>query len=92
MAHPPLEELVQKLADASKEVEVGARYVHYKDPTKEKEYIVKSLAILEVTDEIVVIYEGQYNNPKVSFVRPLASFCALVDVAGVLTPRFTKIN
>lgn len=88
MAHLPLEELVQKLADAGREVEVGAHYTHYKDPTKE--YLVKSLALLEATDEVAVIYEAQYNNPRVSFIRPSTSFCELVDVNGVPTPRFTK--
>jgi hypothetical protein len=89
MAHLPLEELVKKLADAGREVEVGARYTHYKDPTKE--YIVKSLALLEATDEVAVIYEGQYNTPRVSFIRPLSSFCGTVEVNGIPTPRFTKL-
>ena len=90
MAHLPLKELIQRLADAEKEVEVGGRYGHYKDPTKE--YIVKSLALLEATDEVMVIYEGQYNNPRVSYIRPLASFCEVIDIAGVPTPRFTKMH
>ena len=90
MAHLPLEELAKILAAAEREVEVGARYSHYKNPTKE--YIVKSLALLEATDEVVVIYEGQYNDPRVPFVRPLTSFCEFIDVAGVPTPRFTKLN
>ncbi|MEK7157069.1 MAG: DUF1653 domain-containing protein [Patescibacteria group bacterium] len=89
MAHIPLEKLAQKLADAGREVEVGARYVHYKDPAKE--YVIKSFAILEATDEVGVIYEAQYDK-RISFIRLLTNFCGSVDVAGVSTPRFTKAN
>ena len=88
MAHVSLEELAQRLADAGREVEVGGRYVHYKDPTKE--YIVKSLVIIEATEEVGVVYEAQYDT-RISFMRPLADFCAVIDLAGVPTPRFSKI-
>jgi len=88
MAHLPLEELAEKLADAGREVEVGARYVHYKD--RAKEYLVKSLAIFEATEEVGVVYEAQYDT-HVSFIRPLADFCALIEVNGVPTPRFAKL-
>lgn len=89
MAHLPLEELAEKLSHAGREVFVGARYTHYKDSTKE--YVVKSLAILEATEEVGVIYEAQYDT-RISFIRPFADFCALVEVNGVPTPRFTKIK
>ncbi len=88
MAHLSSEALAGKLSEAGREVEVGARYTHYKDPSKE--YLVKSLGILEATDEVAVIYEAQYGD-KVSFIRPLESFCATVVVDGVPTQRFTKI-
>lgn len=88
MAHVSQEELAKQLAEAGREVPVGGRYVHYKDPTKE--YVVKSLGVLEATDEVAVIYEAQYGE-KVSFIRPLASFCALVLVDGVSVPRFSKV-
>lgn len=88
MAHTSLEELTKRLTDAGREVEVGGRYVHYKDITKE--YVVKSFAILEATEEVGVIYEAQYDT-RISFIRPLADFCALIDVAGVPTQRFTKL-
>ena len=88
MAHLSSEELAGKLSEAGRGVEVGARYVHYKDPSKE--YLVKSLGILEATDEVAVVYEAQYGD-KVSFIRPLESFCASVETDGVLTPRFRKV-
>ncbi len=87
MAHVSLEELAQRLAEVSGKVEVGARYVHYKDPTKE--YVVKSLAILEATEEVAVVYEAQYDT-RISFVRPLSSWCATVEVEGKSVPRFSK--
>lgn len=87
MEHIAIEELAKQLAAAEKEVEVGARYVHYKNPTKE--YVVTGLAVLEATDEIAVLYKAHYAE-HVSFVRPLKSFCAMVDVEGVPVPRFVK--
>lgn len=88
MAHVSLEELAKRLADAGREVEVGGRYMHYKNP--EQEYIVRSLAILEATEEVGVIYEAQYDT-RIPFIRPLSSFCATIDVDGVPTQRFVKI-
>ena len=88
MAHIPLEELAQRLTDAGREVEVGVRYVHYKDSTKE--YVVKSLVIIEATEEVGVLYEAQYDK-RISFMRPLADFCAVVHVDVTPMPRFTKI-
>jgi len=90
MAHTSLEELAKRLADAGREVEVGGRYVHYKDSTKE--YLVKSLVVIEATEEVGVIYEAQYDT-RISFLRPLSDFLAVVvDVAGTSTPRFSKIK
>ena len=88
MAHVPLEELAKRIEDAKMEVEVGARYVHYKDPTKE--YVITELAILEAAEEVAVVYQAQYDE-RVSFIRPLSSFVAIVDVDGTPTPRFTKV-
>ncbi|MFA5996482.1 MAG: DUF1653 domain-containing protein [Candidatus Paceibacterota bacterium] len=89
MPHISQEELAKQLAEAGREVLVGGLYVHYKDSTKE--YVVKSLGVLEATDEVAVIYEAQYGE-KVSFIRPLASFCELVLVDGVSVPRFRKVQ
>ena len=88
MAHLSLGELAKRIADAEREVEVGARYTHYKDSTKE--YVVTELAILEATEEVAVIYQAQYDE-RVSFIRPLSSFTAIVHVDGTPTPRFSKI-
>lgn len=88
MAHISLNELAERLAHAEEEVERGARYVHYKDPTKE--YVVKSFGILEATEEVGVVYEASYDT-RISFVRPLSSFCGMVEVEGKSVPRFTKV-
>ncbi len=88
MPHISQEELAKQLAEAGRGVQIGGCYVHYKDPTKE--YVVKSLGVLEATDEVAVIYEAQYGE-KVSFIRPLASFCELVLVDGVSVPRFRRV-
>jgi hypothetical protein len=87
MAHVSQEELSRRLKEAATHVEVGARYRHYKDPTKE--YVVKSLAILEENDEVAVIYEGQYG-AFASYVRPLASWIETPEWEGKRVPRFVK--
>lgn len=89
MAHTSLETLAQHLKDAHERVTVGARYAHYKHP--EQHYLVTSLAVLEATEEIAVIYEAQYGD-HIPFIRPLESFLSLVDVNGVQTPRFSKVS
>ena len=88
MAHRSQEELAKLLADAATQVEVGARYHHYKDATKE--YVVKALGILEADETVGVVYEGQYG-AFASYIRPLSSWLETVEKDGVRVPRFTKV-
>ncbi|MFZ1075785.1 MAG: DUF1653 domain-containing protein [Minisyncoccia bacterium] len=88
MAHASQEELNARLSDAAALVEVGARYVHCKDASKE--YVVKSLAILESTEEIAVVYEAQYGD-GITFIRPLSNWLETVEWEGKTVPRFQKI-
>ena len=88
MAHCSQEELSALLKDASVKVEVGARYIHFKDSAKT--YVVASLAILESSEEVAVVYTGEYGD-RVSFVRPLSSWLAEVAWEGKSVPRFQKI-
>lgn len=88
MAHIPQAELARRLADAAQFVEVGARYTHYKDTRNA--YVVKALAILEATEEVAVVYEGQYGE-HITFIRPLVSWLELAERQGKLVPRFSKV-
>jgi hypothetical protein len=88
MAHLSQEELSRRLIEAAALVEVGARYTHYK--SSDKEYLVKSLAILEEDESVAVVYEGQYG-AFASYVRPLLSWVETVEWEGKRVQRFTKI-
>jgi hypothetical protein len=88
MAHCSQEELRARLDEAAAKVEIGARYTHFKEPSKA--YVVKSLAILESTEEVAVVYEAQYGD-RTSFIRPLSSWLAAVEWEGKMMQRFTKI-
>ena len=88
MAHRSQEELSQLLQKAATEVEVGARYRHFKDASKE--YVVKALGILESDETVAVVYEGQYGAFG-SYIRPLSSRLETIEKDGVRVPRFTKI-
>lgn len=89
MSHTPQHVLKEKLVAAEALVPVGARFVHFKSP--ETLYIVKSLATLEDTMEVAVIYEGQYEE-RLSFIRPLSNFIETVEFNGSLVPRFQRID
>lgn len=86
MTHRPLEELRQDLLAASGKVQVGKRYTHYKHP--EVFYTVTGLAVLEATDEVVVIYSALESGQQISFVRPLTSWLEIVHIDGKVAPRF----
>ncbi len=89
MAHLSPEELSELLADAAQAVEVGARYVHFKDPTRQ--YAVTGLGVAEADESVAVIYQALYGE-RITFVRPLASFTASVELDGTAVPRFTKVS
>lgn len=89
MAHASQEELAARVAAAAEDVTVGGRYVHFKDPTRQ--YEVTALAIMEADESVAVVYRALYDD-GISFVRPLASFTALVEADGRSVSRFTKVS
>ncbi len=84
MKHLTLDELDERLHVAAQNVVVGGRYRHYKG----NYYTVTQLAILEATNEPVVIYRADYD-ARISFVRPVTSWLEKVDIEGVAVTRFT---
>ena len=89
MAHLTQEELARELAQAAALVEKNARYVHFKDQSRE--YIVRGFAIREDTQEACVIYEAQYEE-RIPFIRTLASFTETVEYNGQSVLRFQRIS
>lgn len=84
-----MHDLKNKVEKAKQQIEVGGRYVHFKD--SKKIYIVRDIAILESTEEVVVTYQAEYGD-RLTFVRPASSWLEIVDKDGKQVPRFTLVN
>lgn len=81
-----LKELIEK---AKREVSVGTRYAHYKDPSKT--YLVKDLVIDEATNEPGVIYQAEYGE-KITFSRRLSIWLEQVKWQGQSVARFKRLS
>lgn len=66
---------------------VGGLYRHY----KRKNYRVLQLATHSETEEKLVIYQALYGEMGI-WARPLDMFLEMVEVDGVLVPRFAYIE
>lgn len=86
------EQLKEKIEDASTLVQIGQRYLHYKN--NEHTYIVNELVIIEATNEVGVVYEPEYfpKESKVQFMRPLSSWLEKLTWDGKEVSRFTKFE
>lgn len=62
-------QLSEEVKKAKQKIVIGGRYVHYKDPSKI--YTVLLLAISEKDNQLVVIYQAEYDN-KITFVHPFS--------------------
>ncbi len=64
-------------------------YEHYKG----KQYRVIGIGLIEATEEPAVVYEAQYENDKSKlWVRPVEDFEMMLEVDGVMVPRFKRIS
>lgn len=80
------DELAEVLASASKKVELGASYAHYKGGR----YKVEAVALLEATNEPAVVYRAEYDQ-RLVFIRPFSIWQEKVEWQGKLVPRFAKV-
>jgi hypothetical protein len=88
LGHISHAELNIRIADASKLVELGAIYTHYKFP--DRDYKVLGYVIQEATDKVAIIYKDISTDDAPQFCRDLDSWLENVTVDGVLVPRFKK--
>lgn len=63
------------------------RYQHYKG----KYYVVFGVAKHSETEEELVVYRTDYGD-KSLWVRPLTMFTETVEVNGLVTPRFRRVD
>ena len=66
----------QKTANFYKETMVGKRYRHFKGGI----YIVTDIAVHSETEKMMVVYKS-FNEPTLTWVRPLNMFISEVDKA-----------
>jgi hypothetical protein len=88
MGHLTQQELARIVQDADRQVTVGARYAHYKSADQ---YTVLEVALLEETDEPVVVYRAEYGE-HIVFVRPLSVWLETVEWEGKQVPRFAQLT
>lgn len=81
------EELQERLQQASRVVEIGAQYRHFKGGL----YSVVDLVIQTVDDEVCVIYKAQYG-AGITFARPLSEWVEQVAAEEQHVARFEKIT
>lgn len=79
-------QLSARLAEAAKQIVIGARYMHY----KQLSYKVLALALREEDNEPCVIYQAEYGD-KITWIRPVSSWVEDVEVDGQRVKRFTKL-
>lgn len=78
-------ELSERLAKAAQQVEVGARYMHY----KQLSYTVVMLALFEENNEPCVVYRAEYGE-HLTFIRPVSSWLEEIIKDGKKVKRFEK--
>ena len=83
--HESQEQLARRLGETSRQVTVGASYMHYKQKLN---YKVLALALREEDNEPCVVYQAEYGN-SIIWVRPLISWLEEVEIDNQKVNRFT---
>jgi hypothetical protein len=86
--HSSHEDLNKKIDEASKLVELGAIYKHYKFP--ERDYKVLGYVIQESTEKVAILYRDISQSDSPQFCRDLDVWMETVSANGELVPRFKK--
>lgn len=72
---------------------IGAVYKHHKN---QKDYLILNRALHTETDEMMVVYMGLYDDPKLGknpvFTRPEEMFEEIVEYQGKKVERFKKVG
>lgn len=88
MSHISHTVLNKNISDASKLIELGGIYKHYKFP--DHDYQVLGFAIHEATEKVCVRYRNINSSDAPEFVRDLDSWLEKVEWNGAIVPRFQK--
>jgi hypothetical protein len=81
-----LAQLSARFAKATKQVVVGARYMHY----KKLSYKVVAIALREEDNEPCIVYQAEYGD-NLTWLRPVANWIEDVEVDGKAVKRFTQL-
>ena len=86
MTHISHAELNKRIAEASKLVELGTIYKHYKYP--DRDYKVLGYVIQESTQKVAIRYKDITESDAPEFVRDLDSWLETVEWEGKSVLRF----
>ena len=89
MKHLSYAEHNARIAAASKQVELGGIYRHYKFP--DRDYQVMGFVVQEETLKIAIRYRNILDDEAPEFVRDLDSWLETVQWKGAVVPRFKKV-
>ncbi len=82
-------ELAEKISEAREQVEVGAKYYHFKNPNDL--YVIEQIGILEATEEVCVVYRALYGK-EIVWIRTLEDFTSEKETEDGKVIKFTKID
>ncbi len=85
MDEKPIEQLEAQLAEARSQIAPGSRWQHYKGGN----YVVVDIAIIELTQELAVIYRS-LDHPASLWIRPLVTWQDMKEHDGVQVFRFRQ--
>ena len=86
--HKTYRQILSEIEKAKAEIEIGAVYAHYKNPSNT--YEVLGFGTFEATDELCVMYKSNYGE-RLTFIRPVDIWLENVEWNGKLVPRFKKL-
>lgn len=88
MSNTAENKLEAKLIDAMGQINVGSKWVHYKNP--DHQYQVVAIGLNEENQEPCIVYVAQYGKQLV-WIRDFDNFTQEVELEGKKVPRFQKV-
>jgi len=88
IAHTSQEDLLKKVVDAHRSIDVNATYFHYKDTDRARPYKIIVIVINESTEEVCVVYQAQYGE-NLTWMRTVVEFTSEITTDHGIVSRFS---
>jgi len=82
-------ELEKRLNAAKSQIDVNAKYYHYKNP--DQHYRIVTIAFIEETETPAVVYQAEYGE-NFTWIRPIDNFLDKFKHNGKMMNRFSKVK